>query len=489
MNDEPSYQDIVRAERRAVAVRIGLVGLVLLLVMAASVHRPLLAHLGGWLHGDHDLLGRSSWSAPALPADPGAVAGLDLLRVHAELIPTWFIALANDDPAGSRVDHAFRELRSGVAADPQLLAIVVQLHALVLEDPWANAERIFALGEAWNQHLHALGQPWHLESNVVDLGQGPFFYTKSYRIEADLIVPIEGAELPLKVLRRVDSTNVRESYLGMVAEGDERALVMVDRVRDFALDELWQLLDPDLDPDLSEREAAFAPLVRAEVASALEPAHVQALRATARPRWNLHTVAMAINLRQACGSTLVVNHVPWQGMDKGELDSLERLAHADAQRPCPAITLEELDRVKAATTAIRGSVVLEPALEALVAFAARATAVHELRHVADTRAHGAERIPCVGCEDLPDASVREASAYLASLAWSDARATALLQACGQRSGSHAWAMGWISDELDRACEHPPPRIGAVAAALEAEAFGSRGAIVLPTGWPESLPVR
>ena len=489
MNDELSYRDIVRAERRSVLMKIGLVGLVLLLVLAGTVHRPLLGHLQGWLHGDHDLLGRSSWSPPALPADPGAVEGLDLQRVHAELIPAWFIGLANDDPGGSRVRRAYQALQAGVSADPQLLAIVVQLHELVTEDPWGNADRIFALCEAWNQHLRSLGQPWHLESNVVDLGEGPFFYTKSYRIEADLAVPLEGAELPLKVLRRVDSTNVRESYLGMVAEGDERALVMVDRVRDFALDELWQLMDPALDPDLSGREATFAPLVRAEVAAALEPDLVEALRDTARPRWDLRTVAMAVNLRQACGSTLVVNHVPWQGMSKGELDSLERRARADARRPCPGITIDELDRMSAATTAIRGNGRLEPALEALVALAARATAVHELRHVADTRAHGAERVPCASCTDLPAGASREASAYLASFAWADARASALLQACGLRGGSHAWAIGWISEGLGGACERPGFDLGTRAAALEAEAFGARSPVTLPPAWPAALPVR
>lgn len=489
MFDEPSYQEIMRAQRRAVLVKIALVAGVLLFVLAASVHRPLLTHLEGWRHGDHDLLGRSTWAPPELPVDPGALEGLDLHRVHAQLIPAWFIALAHSPTESSRVLRPYRELQAGVAADPQLLALVVELHTLVAQDPWANAERIFDLTDAWNEHLTAMGQPWHLESNVVDMGEGPFFYTKGYRIEADLLAVVEGADTPLRVLRRVDETNVREGYLGMVVQGRDQALVMVDRVRELALDELWQLTDPDLDPDLSAREAAFAPWVRSEVQGALAPELAAALQQTARARWELRSAAMAINLRQACGSTLAVNHVPWQGLAKGELDDLERLAQAGGGRPCPGITMDELDTMRDATRRIRDAVDLEPALGALVAWAARGTAVHELRHVADSRSFGEEAPPCRGCEDLSRAAIRESSAYLASLAWSGAEYTTLFQACGQTGGSHAAAVGWIGAKLGDACNHPGPDLAALAALVEGRRFGERGRLVLPEGWPEALPVR
>ena len=489
MDDELSYGEIMRTQRRAVVLKILLVAGVLLFVLAASVHKPLLGYVQGWQHGDHDLLGRSLWDPPDIPVDPGAIEGLDLHRVHADLIPSWFIALARQAPDSPGVQRATTALQSELAADPQLLALAMELHSLVAEDPWGHAERIFALTDAWNEHLTALRQPWHLESNVVDMGEGPFFYTKSYRVEADLQVPLEGLPTPLRVLRRVDETNVRESYLGMVVQGQEEALVMVDRVRELATDELWQLLDPSLDPELSGAEAAFAPHVRAELARALSPAHHGALKTTAHARFGLRSVAMAINLRQACGSTLAVQRVPWQGLDAADLDGLERMAHADIGRPCPSVTLDELDTLRSATRTIREQAGLEPALGALVAHAARGTAVHELRHVADTRVHGEGRVACDGCADLSVAALREASAYLASFAWSGAEYTALFQACSQTRGAHAAAVDWVGRKLGDACVQPGPDLAALAVVLERRRFGERGGITLPNEWPDALSMR
>ncbi len=489
MSDEPDLRAILRAERRAVFFRIGLVGLVLLLVGVASMHQLLLEHLAGWQHGDHDLWGRPRWAPPAISDDPVATGEVDLQRVHAELVPAWFIALAHHPADSPRVQRAHAALSEALEGDPQLALLLDQLHTLVSEDPWEHAERIFSLTDAWNDQLRRTGQPWQLESNVVDLGQGPFFYTKSYRVEAELMVLVEGEPTPLRVLRRVDRTNVRESYLGMVVQGQEQALVMVDRVRELALDELWQLLDPAVDPELSALEAAFAPWVRAEIEAGLSPEQLRVLRETAGARWDLRAAAMAINLRQACGSTLVVRSVPWQGLDIDELSDLEALAQNNAGLPCPAITLDELERMRAATDRIRGTEGLEPALEALVAWAGRPTAVHELRHVADARSHGEGRIPCDGCDELPTGATREASAYLASLVGSEAAYTALFQACGQTGGSHAAAVDWIGAKLGDACRSPGPDLAALAALLERRRFGEREAIGLPEGWPRALPVR
>jgi hypothetical protein len=301
---------------------------------------------------------------------------------------------------------------------------------------------------------------------------------------------IAGAPVPLRVLRRVDRSNLREGYLGMVVEGDERALVLVDRVRDFALDELWQLFDPALDPELSAREAAFAPLARAEAAALLEPAQVEVLRATARARWEMRAVGMAMELRRACGAGLSMRAPPWQGLDKAELDLLEDLSARSGNPACPDITLDEVDRLRAATRLIRQTGDLEPALEALVAWAARATAVHELQHVADTRAHGVlEAPPCGSCGELPAAVGRELSAYTASLAHSGAGSAALLQACQQRGGSHGWAVDELSGRLGGACDVPGVTLGARAQALEAALYGARDAMAIPQDWPQGLPVR
>jgi hypothetical protein len=489
MNDEPSYRDIVRAQRRAVAVKIGVVGLVLLLVLAGTVHRPLLGHLQGWLHGDHDLLGRSSWSPPDLRVGPGTAAGLDLQRVHAELIPGWFIALANSHADGARVQARYRDLLNGLSADPQLSALAVAMHTMVVEDPWENGDRLLATCAAWNQHMAVLAQPWHLECNVVDTGSGPFFYAKSYRVEAELEVPITGRFAPLKVLRRADETNVREGYLGVVMVGQERALVILDRVRERAVDALWPLLDPRLDPELSSRELAYAPHLRASIEAGLVADQVESLRATAGARAALEQVVAAVEARRACGASLRLYRIPWHGLDQDELDQLEDLARAQGKAPCPGITLDEVDSLRVATAALRDTEGLEPALEALVAWAARGTAVHELRHVADTWDHGHGRVPCEGGDVLSTGAVREASAYLASLAHSDARYAALYIACEQVGGSHARAMAWVSEGLDGACELPGDHLGARAAALEAAAFGDRGPVILPAEWPAALPVR
>lgn len=490
MTEPPSFEEAMRAHRRSVAVKIVLALLGLLLLLGATMHEHLVAYVGGVVHGDHDLLGRSVWE-PSFEVDGRALEGIDLQRVHAELIPDWFITLAHLDPDSARVRRAYDALRSGVSADSRLEAIVVEAHGLIVEDPWAHGERLLVLTAAWTDYLEEQGLPWHLEGNVVDLGDEPFFYTKSYFVDANLQVPLGRESIPLRVLRRADHTNVREGYLGMVVEGQDRALVVVDRVREHAIDDLWPLLDPDGEERLAERERAFAPYVRRGLVDAVEPPLVEVLQRTAHARWELMMAAEAINLRQACGSRFVINRVPWQGFDKGTLDDLERVAEASGSEPCPSVTVGEADRILRATRALRNEEELEPALEALVAWVARGTAVHELRHVADHRVVGnsEEPPPCSGCEELNRQAVVELSAYLASFAWSDARHAALFQACTQTAGSHAWAVAWFSDHAGGLCDAPAEDLGLQAATLERELFGERARVELPAEWPARLPVR
>ncbi len=490
MTEPPSFEDLMRAHRRSLVVK-GIVAFAcVVLLLGATMHEQLLGYLGGVAHGDHDLLGRSKWE-PAYDVDGRSLDGIDLHRVHAELIPDWFIAMANGEADGARSRRAFDALRSAVVADRNLEALVVELHGLVADDPWAHADRLLALTAGWTDYLEERGMPWHLEGNVVDMGDGPFFYSKSYFVEADLVATVGEEAIPLRVLRRADSTNVREGYLGMVVEGQDRALVVLDRLREFALDELWQLADPSLDDKLAERERAFAPSIRDEMAGAVEPPLLEVLRDTASARWELRVAMASINLRRACGSSFVINHVPWYGFDKSTLDRLEEYADADNGDPCPSVTPLELDQMKDATRSLRETDALEPALEALVAWAARGTAVHEVRHVADHRLVGSHRQPppCTGCDELNDQAVRELSAYLASFAWSEARYAALFQACDQKGGSHARAVAWLSDELGAVCEEPGADLGERAAQLEARLFASRRHVDLPDGWPAKLPVR
>ncbi|MFH1469940.1 MAG: hypothetical protein ABIO70_36485 [Pseudomonadota bacterium] len=478
MSDLPSLDEIRRAQRRNVVLGVLAAAVVLLLVLLATVHEPLMVFLEGVAHGDHDLLGRATWEAPH-PVAPGDLAGVDLAAVHAELIPAWMIA---QDRGGERATAAARALREGVAADPNLAALVDELTTLVAQDPAGQTERIHALLDGWNAYLGALGEPWRLEGHVRRGEHGVFFYTKSYHVEAALSATAGEVVAPLLLLRRVDHTNVVEGYLGLVRAGEPEALVVVDRARDFALEELWPLLDPaGVEP--------FAPGVASEAAAALSEGDLAALVATA-PARRAGLIAVAhIQARNACGSPVLLADLPWFGLDQDSLAFLEQAVGAFASPTCPGVLPAELDALRAATESSRATPGLEAALEALAAWAARGTAIHEARHAVDGALFGAAASPHADGLPLSGAAVDELSAYLASFAWSDARFAALQQACAQTDGPHGRAMAWIDHALDGACAAPPADLAARAQALERAVFGTRDPVVLPAEWPARLPLR
>ena len=430
------------------------------------------------LRGEQDLSGRRVFRAQ----HPTAVEQVDLERVHAELIPAWMIQSSRRSQIDRRRAHErYVELREAVSADPNLVALVDELHTLVREDPVGNAERIYYLVWAWRRYLDDNGQPWMLTATVRLDQDGGFVYTKSYRVVADFEVPAADAQHRVRVVLRADSTNVVENYLGLHVEGEEGALVVADRIVRFATDEVWPLLDP-------ASGHVAAPSVQAQLASVLGAGDFGVLTATAPDRAALVDSIAAARLRTECGSRMVFSDPPWNGFAPETHPSFLAAGEMGADHPCPGLTPEEAAAIVGASERLASQAGLRAALEALTATVARGVVLHEVQHAVDD----AERT-CSGCAELGPRARAELSAYLASLGDPDTAAVALLQACSldvELGGSHGAAVAFLAEQmLPAGCEGPPPAdLHERARALQEELYGSWVDLALPEGFPERLPL-
>jgi hypothetical protein len=426
--------------------------------------------VGGWWLLREPALAPPTTYAFTVPAADRAAAGIDLLDLHRERWPAVIVA-RDPDARASAADA----VRAAVRGDEGLVTVSGQVLDALAD---GDARTASDAAEVWNAALAARGMPFALQAG----GTPPRAYVKSYWLAAVPTVRVGDRATTVRTGLRVDRLNVVEGWLG-IAEDVGGAIVVVDRVRDFAVEDLWPRLDPD---DAAPLSAA----VRADVAARLAPELAAVLTRTAPAQRALRAAVDGVEGRRSrCGSTFVLR-VPWDGVD--DFANLRAWVDASADPSCPGITDDEVDALVAGTLAIRGEPALARALEALVALAARHVAVHEARHRLDHEDWGfATPPPCAACAGLSDRATIEASAYLAAFR-SPESTIALVQSCEVLAtgggGSAAQALERILAATGAACDAAPPadlaaRAGEVASAW----FGDRGAVTVE-GLPPSLPL-
>jgi hypothetical protein len=432
---------------------------------------------GWWALGDRVsalFSGEKNWQGdPVFEAQaPSMLGDVDLRRVHEELLPNWTVALAWVDRQGPEpATAALQVLQAAVASDENLRELLAEVAERVRGDLWEEGERLIFLTSAWSQYLDAQHAPWRIEGGVVDLGSGPFFYVKVYEILADGAVGVGGQPSRIRLMRRADTLNIREAHLGHVVEGEDAGMVVLDRIEKFAADALWPLLDPSGQRALDRLGAAHGAAVRAEAASVLPAEDLALLQETARERLDLVSAVLSVSGR---GCDFRFNTIPWQGFDAQDRDMLGRAYREDLGARCPAITRDEIQPLLESSEVLRNTRDLDRALASLVGWAARSTAAHEARHVAD---HGQDFDPIE----------TELSAYLASFSTDGISALSFFQACRANvgvDGTHARALALSG--LD--CETPPWDLQAQARVRSREAFDHADLVVMAADFARSVPV-
>jgi hypothetical protein len=491
LSDECEYETVPRRRRRGWWMALGVL-VALGLVIVGRIPR-----VQAWARGEVDWQGRRSYVAE----HPPALERVDLQRVHAELFPRWLLAQGRRAAGEGAEDEiaAFAELRGAVAYDANLAALLEELHELSPPSRLGEApRRALYLTWAWSHYLDRHGAPFLVLGSVRAHGFGPLLSATIHRVLADVEVTVGVTPHRVRITSRIDGTNLREVYLG--AAGNEDAVIVADRLRDFALDEVWPLLDPFVEQGMTAPRSFAAP-IRAEAEDRLSPAAMERLRETAAARASIMAVVRAIEARRReCGGGLQVDAIAWDGLEGARLDRLSEIAGRHEGRSCPGITADEVRTLARGTEALRADAVLAEAVEELVALTAEHVAVHEARHLADAAYAGGfdEPLPCASCSEAMGIAARaELSGYLASFAWSPAPALALFQACrslGADQGTplepgepHREALDLLQRRIGPVCaKGPPQELPALARHLEHEMLGRSEPIVLPESFPRRL---
>ncbi len=409
---------------------------------------------------------------------------IDLAQVHSDAIPAWVLA------RGDEREQSAEALLSLLEPDRNLVALATRVRALSSGDPSPHGAEIMGLIATWNAYLDQAGEPWRLEAELSPLPDGrKALGLRSYAVTYDGSTTVGGRPYRTRLQRRVDDTALVESYLGHVRDWREGVLLLHDRIQDYALDEVWTLLDPAA-ADLSSVEQAFAPSLRAAIAEALGPDAAAELEASASLRRDMLAVIRSVHSRHACGSRFLIARVPWDGFGPEDIARLQRHAAAVMPPSCPDLTPDEARRLVAASEALRARPALRPALEHLTAWVAGAVVAHEARHAADD---ASERpVVCAAC---PPAWGRvaslEASAYVASFAVPGRGVLSMLQACELdpiAAPVQADAVSFVLVNMEARCASgPPDEMVARARGVEVALFGRYTPMDL-ADFPTALPL-
>lgn len=440
--------------------------------------------LGRWWAGEIDLAGRRVFEPP--PPDAAAVAEIDFALLHSELWPAWVAA-----PPGAD-EPAYQRLAAEVAPDPYLSRLVKRMHRLAEDDAAGNAPRLLYQVWAWNRYCDMIGVPWRLTAGIQVLDpRDAKFYVKSYRVLSDTPTRVGSGYWRTRVVRRVDDLSVVEGYLGLTSDHESGAVVVAERVAAFAIERVWPLLDPELQPEQFALDATFGPAIRAAAKRSLHPTDLDVLEKTAADRFWLERAVAQIHQRASCGSRFQIGFLPFDGLHHRDLIEVRRYAAATADSHCPDVTHIEAMALTTRSAALQETAGLRQALEALSAWVARAIAVHEARHAADDAEE--REIRCDDCPpEITGVARLEVSAYLASFAHPDVSEVSLLQACTVEQvdavGRGAW-IRFLSERLGDVCENGPGEdFVARARGLEKELFHREAPIVLHPDFPAHLPL-
>lgn len=473
-----------RARRQALARSLSFVTVV------ASVLLGLVRHgeaVDAWMRGETDWRGRVVYEPP-FPLDRAALGRVDLERVHRRLLTRWARAVgrATTPPGRWRARWAFEDLRSAVAPDRNLEALVRELDEHLRTDPVGRAVRMDYLLWAWNDYLEAAGEAFRVEASLVVRQERVRLVPRTYRVLSDATNE-HGARV--RVLRRLDRSGPVEPWLGRTAREADGAAIPVDRVLHFAIHEVWPLLDGRLDHLAPARVRGLLPGVRAEAEAELDAASWRVLSETAEDVRALLDATRSIEARHGCGATFRVFELPYRGLSPRSVAMIELALEASRDAACPDLTLDEATQIVSASERLGRTGGIEGAIEALTMLVARSVASHELRHVEDGPAR---TLACPGCDPETPALVRaELSAYLAAFADERTGYLAALQACGRpetelglQTVAAETAIGAV---IPGGCEGAAPSdFHARARAAERRLFGERAVASVPSAFPATL---
>ncbi|MEM9190765.1 MAG: hypothetical protein AAGF12_16385 [Myxococcota bacterium] len=473
--DEELRSFRIDARRRlvySVLIAFGVLGLFIVLVKA----QPRMISV---LNGETDIFGAPTF-APRHTVSDEALREIDWLRVHGQLIPRWTVALGRRD--GSHAP-AFEALQAALRRDPNAAELLQEVDALLADDPLQHHRRIDYLLWAYNDYLDSRDLPFRVEATLrVSETRGAVLSTRSYRVLSDL-TNRDGQRV--RILARLDPTNVVEGFLGHVGRPEDGVLVFFDRVLRFSTHELWPLMEEDLEPRLSEHQRAFAPLLRATVRDALPQEQYALLKETAEDQLTLLEVTDSIHARHECGSEFRVWGLPYNGLSpQDQLALVGALEASDEEDDCPEITRIEAAQMIGASERLSTARGIEEALEGLALLVAQAVISHELSHAADREA--AQR--CQDCGGMSLGARGEYAAFVASLE-APTSSIALFQLCGLRSGTgpHGVAARRIADADPDVCRAPNPSLlQPLATRLSARHFGGSLAQPLPEEFPSEV---
>lgn len=408
-------------------------------------------------------------------------------RVHVELLSAWLLSRANAPGAGSE-EEAFEALVTALdeGGIPELRSIAEDLREETQRKGYEKDDALAGYLTAWNDALDRAGAPFVLRGGALMSPRGPQLFITSGRTLHDGRVDVGSQSARVRVIERVDRTNIRESVLGENVEVAEGGLILSDRVLEFAIDRIWPVLDANAKP--TAWPIALVDQVRAEVRRDLPPEAYSVLERLAGVRLAAVEAALGTQSRRRC-SGFLFPRVGWRGVSPRDRDVLRR--HVSA-KDCPGVTEEEFEAVRTFTDRAAAEPDLEEAVSALLAWAARPIALHESRHAADVDVTGSLRdpVPCAACGGLSERARNELSAYTAEFAWTTVPATAAYQVClaiEGSGGSHRSAIEFLFEELGGDCIVGLPDQQAVRA-FERRAFERDEPMAVRDAFPSSLPI-
>jgi hypothetical protein len=215
---------------------------VILICIFGAVSVTLGSKISRFFRGEIGIFGQKIYR-PEFVVSTSNLQKINFQDVHESLFIDWLLARPQGE-SPTEIDSLNQTLTNALKYDKNLTQIVSEIKKLLprLKDRDAF-DRLTYLVWAWNDYLRENNIKWMLDYSALQTEENKIdLFLLGYKVDSTITGNVDGKAINVDFLTRSDSLNVKEKFLGITSEEEDRGRVIWNLCEEFARESVWPAL-------------------------------------------------------------------------------------------------------------------------------------------------------------------------------------------------------------------------------------------------------
>jgi hypothetical protein len=214
----------------------------ILICILGAVSITLGSKISRFFRGEIGIFGQKVYR-PEFVVSASNLQKIDFQDVHESLFIDWLLARSQGE-SPTEIDNLHQTLTNALKYDKNLTQIVVEINKLLpgLKDSDAF-DRLTYLVWAWNDYLRQNNIKWMLDYSALQTEENKIdLFLLGYQVDSTITGNVNGKAINVDFLTRSDSLNIKEKFLGITSEEEDRGRVIWNLCEEFTRESVWPAL-------------------------------------------------------------------------------------------------------------------------------------------------------------------------------------------------------------------------------------------------------